>query len=202
MTELTISGQFLIAVGWQVPMTASSQPSGTGSAREIAGPGPITVLQRVQIRGHVGVEDPGHCCWAFLGCPVIVLAADARAGGRDELTRVGWADEPPGDIGRRCRRPIAGRTRMRGIQRGELGAVNGIVVPNRKQNDDPDWPRPDKVATGTSTAGVRTPPLTFPLASRTNAGAEAVVTCSRAAWAGATPVATQRFSPYWAASTT
>jgi hypothetical protein len=32
VTELTISGQFLIAIGWQVPMTASS-------LRDRVGPG-------------------------------------------------------------------------------------------------------------------------------------------------------------------
>src|SRR5260370_39759029 len=90
-----------------------------------------------------------------------------------------------------------------GYSAANLWALNGVVVPNRKQNDDPDWPRPDRVATGTSTAGVATPPLTFALASRTNEGAEPdVVTCRRHALAGDTPVVTQRLSSYSAASTT
>src|SRR5712691_7600223 len=90
-----------------------------------------------------------------------------------------------------------------GYSAASFGALNGVVVPNRKQNNDPDWPRPDRVATGTSTASVRTPPLTLPLASRTNEGTEPdVVTCRRAALAGGTPAVTQRFSACSAASTT
>src|SRR5216683_7385718 len=75
-----------------------------------------------------------------------------------------------------------------GYRAANLAALNGTVVPNRKQNEDPDWPRPETVATGTSTAGVRTPPLTLPLASRTNEGvAPDVLTCRRGAVAGGIP---------------
>src|SRR5215469_5687457 len=84
-----------------------------------------------------------------------------------------------------------------------LAALNGTVVPNRKQNEDPDWPRPDRVATGTSTAGVRMPPSTLPLASSTkDGGVLEVFTCRRGARGGACPVLTHRFSQNWAASST
>src|SRR5450756_110350 len=90
-----------------------------------------------------------------------------------------------------------------GYNAASFAAPKGVVVPNRKQNDVPDWPRPDKVATGASTAGVRTPPSTLPLASRTKAGAEPdSVTWRRGAAGGACPVVTHRFSQYCAESIT
>src|SRR5216683_3972221 len=86
-----------------------------------------------------------------------------------------------------------------GYRAASLAALNGTVVPNRKQNEDPDWPRPDKVATGTSTAGVRTPPSTLPLASVTKDGGDVDVFTFRSGGAGgACPVLTHRFSRNWA----
>ena len=59
------------------------------------------------------------------------------------------------------------------------------------------------MATGTSTAGVRTPPSTLPLASVTKVGGDVeVFTFSRGGAGGACPVLTHRFSQYWAASST
>src|SRR5258708_34126882 len=99
---------------------------------------------------------------------------------------------------------LPGRTRRCvGSKAASWAAVHGAVVPNRKQDADPGWPRPDKVATGTSTAGVRTPPSTLPLASVTKDGGEVDVFTFRSGGAGgACPVFTHRFSRYWAASST
>src|SRR5262249_49384345 len=83
----------------------------------------------------------------------------------------------------------------KGHRAASFGALNGRGVPNRKQTDVPAGPRPDRVAAGTSTAGVRTPPSTLPLASSTNdGGVLPVFTRSLAACGGACPVRAQRFS--------
>src|SRR5260221_11789528 len=71
-----------------------------------------------------------------------------------------------------------------GYRAASLAALNGTVVPNRKQNADPAWPRPDNVATGTSTAGVRTPPSTLPLAPVTKDGGDVDVFTFRSGGAG------------------
>src|SRR5215469_2665456 len=95
------------------------------------------------------------------------------------------------------------KRRCVGYRAASLAELNGTVVPNRKQNADPDWPRPDKVATGTSTAGVRMPPSTLPLASVTKDGGDVdVFTCRSGGAGGACPVLTHRFSQNWAASST
>ena len=67
----------------------------------------------------------------------------------------------------------------------------GVVVPNSAQNCWPVWPKPLSRATGTSTAGVRTPPSTLPVTGSSAYGLPVV--SSRGATGGRVPSVIQRF---------
>src|SRR5207249_9094218 len=66
----------------------------------------------------------------------------------------------------------------------------------------PPFPMPPIIASGASTCGDRTPPSTFPFASRAKTTGEMLVTCSRGATGGGVPFVTHWLVQKTAASST